>query len=222
MARQVFFDPFGNYTRGLDTGIARQMELERGTRDARAMDFDYNYMTPLRYDNALMDTQLKEFGIPYAQNALQYNDRNLRRGAIQGDYNFGEQAASRFGDVSPMQRALTEYFGTQFRPQADQTSLGVYDPTGVLQTTIPNARQTILEDVNRPKIMQDAALQQQLQQQGFENRAQTRGLEIDQWQALAPMINAYLDFIQGTQRNAITANKPPTGRAAAANSVPVY
>ena len=63
MARQVYFDPFGSYINAYDKGVGRQMELESNRRQARAQDFDYNFMLPFRFKTAQRDDIVGAHGL---------------------------------------------------------------------------------------------------------------------------------------------------------------
>lgn len=74
MAREVYFDPYGSYTRGYDQGTSRQMEVERNAREARNQDFNFYGLAPLQLDNARLENRFNNAAYPYRVNALGYAD----------------------------------------------------------------------------------------------------------------------------------------------------
>lgn len=48
MARQVFFDPFGKATEGMNLGMQQEQNLQHNVREARSQDYDFNVMNPYR------------------------------------------------------------------------------------------------------------------------------------------------------------------------------
>lgn len=84
MAREVYFDPFGSYVQGYDTGVQREIGLQDATRRARTADFNYDYMLPLEYRSALRDDEV-------GRDTLGYRKDIIRQAAELGDLNvYGE------------------------------------------------------------------------------------------------------------------------------------
>ena len=148
MARQVYFNPFGAYTEGFDTGMQRQMQLETNTRQNRAADFDYNNMLPFRYNTAQRNDALEAYGVRHARNALDYNDRLLRNKVFGSDQDINAQTLMYTGYADPWANTLGQYYNItpsyvqgdgyqyyQFTPQgqnpAEAEPLARFDPTGL-------------------------------------------------------------------------------------------
>lgn len=94
MARQVYFDPFGMRTEGERAGVRDEAFLQDQTRRARASDFDFNELLPLRLNEAQRADRLGAAQLPYQIDALGLNQRT----AINNLYN---QTASILGDIGP-------------------------------------------------------------------------------------------------------------------------
>jgi len=82
MARQVFADPFGSYTRGYDTGTQREMALQQGVRTARDSDFDYYNLAPLRLNTAQRNDAVEAAAQPYRLQLPAYGFENARAQAL--------------------------------------------------------------------------------------------------------------------------------------------
>lgn len=74
MARQVFFDPFGQRVEGMRQGIDDEQSLQDTTRRARAADQDFNVNAPLR--SALLQdaATLSRTSLPFQQRGLQLSE----------------------------------------------------------------------------------------------------------------------------------------------------
>lgn len=99
--RQVYFDPFGSYTAGHATGVNTQMGVERGAREARDSDFNYNYMMPLELRAAQRQDRLGEFGLPLQMNALRYADQLGQNNVYTSNQNIAADFARMYGVTAP-------------------------------------------------------------------------------------------------------------------------
>lgn len=99
MARQVYFDPYGQRVEGFRAGVQDMMNLQDNVRRARASDWDYNNMAPLRLSAAQRQDEYGRAKLPYDINALGINQRmavgnlfdadqrrNWEYGATRADY----------------------------------------------------------------------------------------------------------------------------------------
>lgn len=119
MARQVYFDPFGSYTRGFDTGAQRQMGLEDSVRRARAQDYDYNVLQPYRTAAVQRQDQLDTRAQPYKINMLPIGYQNARTASALDQLKLGQVGAQIFGTADPLYRAGTQAFGYHFGTTGD-------------------------------------------------------------------------------------------------------
>jgi hypothetical protein len=102
MARQVYFDPFGSYTRGYDSGSQQEQQLQQNVRLARDSDYKYNVLNPLEFNKLQREDTLGANALPYQikmlplgfNNALVENqNRNLEQGHALAQYGLiGPQA----------------------------------------------------------------------------------------------------------------------------------
>lgn len=140
MARQVMFDPFGAYTQGLHAGTQDEMQLQRQTRDARAMDYDFGVMAPLR-------TQQLEQGLMFDQQA-----NPLRLDAMR-DTNFATQLglagtlAQEAGVFGPREDLYRQRFG----------DFGTYNPAAAMEYL----NQDNIFKANQQQIQYQGLMQQQ-------------------------------------------------------------
>lgn len=124
MAREVYFDPYGSYTRGYDQGTSRQMEVERNAREARNQDLNFYGLAPLQLDNARLENRFNNAAYPYRVNALGYADIVGKNQAGQSMIDTG-RAASWMGNPEPWAAAQGYLYGL------NQTRL----PDGSIQMT---------------------------------------------------------------------------------------
>ena len=111
MARQVFFDPFGSYTQGYDTGTQREMQVQDNTRRARAQDFNYEYMMPLEYKQAKRMDALGEFSLPYQQKEVQYADSLGRNNVFTSNQAINRQVGTDLGITAPYENEIYQRYG---------------------------------------------------------------------------------------------------------------
>ena len=119
--RNVYLDPFGTYTSAFDKGMARQMDLESNARQARATDFDYNYMAPLRYSDAQLANRYNQASLPYRIRDLGYGERATRGNLYNLENTIGQGISRDTGMVQPALQALSQYIpglGYEYEPQS--------------------------------------------------------------------------------------------------------
>lgn len=143
MARQVYFDPFGSYTRGFDTGMQRQMGLEDSVRRARAQDYDYNVLQPYRTAAVQRQDQLDTRAQPYKINMLPIGYQNALDNMYMNQYGLAQRGAQTFGIPQPLTDWGSKVFGLQFATTSDpatgmNTTIFARGPDGQLY---PVARQ---------------------------------------------------------------------------------
>lgn len=175
MARNVYLDPFGTYTSAFDKGLARQMDVESNRRQARANDFDYNFMQPIRYNDARIANQYNTAALPYRVRDLGYGERATRAGLFGQEYGIGQNLARDFGTVLPALSAFARYdprYGYELNQDTgavDFTRDGEYIGGGTVQG--------ILGRYMLPEAIAEAQRQQQALQQNFTNQVQIQQLE---------------------------------------------
>lgn len=114
MARQVYFDPFGSYTRGFDTGAQRQMGLEDSVRRSRAQDYDYNVLQPYRTSAIQRQDQLDTRAQPYKINMLPIGYQNALDNMYTNQYGLAQRGAQTFGIPQPLLDWGTKAFGLHY------------------------------------------------------------------------------------------------------------
>lgn len=141
MARQVFFDPFGSYAQGYDTGTQREMQMQDATRKARAQDFSYNYMLPFEYKNAQRQDELAAFGLPYQKNAIQYSDQLGQNNVYNSNQGIAKDFGIQYGITAPYTNTAFQRFN--ITPHLDQYTTPPAEPPQVTQ-----ARQHYLQNLD--------------------------------------------------------------------------
>ena len=182
MARNVYLDPFGTYTSAFDKGLARQMDVESNRRQARASDFDYNFMQPIRYNDARIANQYNTAALPYRVRDLGYGERATRAGLFGQEYGIGQNLARDFGIVEPALRAFSSYdprYGYELNPETGAVDfISDRDPTTGLGNYMGGGTvQGILSRYMLPEAIAEAQRQQQALQQNFTNQVQIQQLE---------------------------------------------
>ena len=175
MARNVYLDPFGTYTSAFDKGVSRQMDIEANRRQARASDFDYNFMQPLRYSDAQISNQYNTAALPYRVRDLGYGERATKAGLFGQEYNIGQNLARDFGMVMPALSAFARYdprYEYELNPES-----GAVDFTRDGDYVGGSTVQGILARYMLPESIAEAQRQQQALQQNFNNQVQIQQLE---------------------------------------------
>ena len=175
MARNVYLDPFGTYTSAFDKGLARQMDVESNRRQARASDFDYNFMQPIRYNDARIANQYNTAALPYRVRDLGYGERATRAGLFGQEYGIGQNLARDFGTVLPALSAFANY-DPRYDYELNQDT-GAVDFTRDGEYIGGGSVQGILGRYMLPEAIAEAQRQQQALQQNFTNQIQIQQLE---------------------------------------------
>lgn len=130
MARQVYYDPFGMRLNGYRAGVQDETTMQDQTRRARASDWDYANMAPLRLQQAQRADELETFAQPYLQNQYGINQRSNLASLFRQEQPNYELIGQATGNYAP---ALTgalnygsgqslgseEFFPSQVRMNAD-------------------------------------------------------------------------------------------------------
>lgn len=102
MARQVYYDPYGMRTEGFRAGMKDMMELQDQTRRARASDWDYNNIAPLRLAQARREDQYGIAALPYRERALGINENTQLGGLYDANQQRFAQYGMQRGDYAPL------------------------------------------------------------------------------------------------------------------------
>lgn len=160
MARQVFFDPFGSYTRGFDAGAQRQTGLEDSVRRARAQDYDFNVLQPYRTAALQRGDQLDTAAQPYKINMLPIGYQNAVDNLYGNEFNQGMQLAKIFNLTQPLMNTVGRHFGINFATAGNgdgsATTAYMHGPDGRLYPVAqqPNYGQQILNNINWERLFQ--------------------------------------------------------------------
>lgn len=187
MARQVFFDPFGNYTEGFNTGAGRQIQTEGATRQARAQDFDYNNLAPFRVSAAQRQDELGAATLPYQKALAPYALDTARANRYDTLARQSGEFAKAFGIPAPYEQNAYSYFGitpstTQVgnAPPVTQFFMQGQDGNPVAVAQQPNIGQHILDYLDWNRLIQSRQLQNQQQyQQGMLQNTADRNAAYD-------------------------------------------
>lgn len=136
MARSVYADPFGSYIQGYDTGAQREMALQRGTRDARAMDWDMYNMKPIELETAQRNNAYQQFADPFQRQMLPIGLRNAQNAGFLSNIQAAEPL-SWLGINQPFMNAIKDYTGYGYSGTPDGAQF--VDPaTGMPQGPVVN------------------------------------------------------------------------------------
>lgn len=78
MARQIYYDPFGQRLGGYRMGVQDEVSLQDQTRRARASDYDFDYLQPLRTQGLAREEAYQQFADPYRRNAAPIAQRGAQ------------------------------------------------------------------------------------------------------------------------------------------------
>lgn len=109
--RQVYFDPFGSRLEGFQQGVRDESGLQAATRTARASDWDYNNMAPLRLRAETREQNFQDYADPY-------------RRQLQG-LGVRQTAANLFGTEQPLYERVGQVTGNYAAPLANAHNFGL-------------------------------------------------------------------------------------------------
>lgn len=142
MARAVYYDPFGQRTQGYREGINDEVQLQDQTRRARASDFDYNNIAPLRLEQLQRANALEQFADPYLRNQYGIQQRANLAGLAGAELGVNALTGQATGNYAPYQatalnygsgRSLgsEQYFPAQVRAYSDINAGQMPDMAGI-------------------------------------------------------------------------------------------
>lgn len=129
MAREIYADPFGSYTRGYDTGVQREMSLQRGVRDARDTDWSYYNMKPLELETAQRNNAFQQFADPIQRQMLPLGYEMARANLFDRQYGLTQYPAA-FGMAEPAFKAISGYFPGMPYAGTNQEGYAFMDASG--------------------------------------------------------------------------------------------
>lgn len=169
MARQVFFDPFGSYTQGFDSGVQRQTGLEDSVRRARAQDYDFNVLQPYRTAAVQRQDQLDTRAQPYKINMLPIGYQNALDNMYGNQFNQRIDLAKYTGLTQPLLDTIHRQYGLGFAtangPEGSQTNVYARGADGQLYPTgaFNDFRNSILNNIRWPQLFQERQAENQNQ-----------------------------------------------------------
>lgn len=209
MPRQVYFDPFGSRLAGYRLGVQDETTLQDQTRRARASDYDYDVLQPLRtnaamradtYGQAALPYQIDNLGVSQRQNLANLAATELpiqeRIGQTTGNYapylatayNYGSGQSLGSEEFMPAQiRAYDDAINNQV-PQFEAIEAQFGLPPGSFQKFLQGITGVVSRGaatgtdqfLNQDAIRQRALDQAALMQQPWERRVQEAELGIRQ------------------------------------------
>lgn len=109
MARQVFYDPFGQRMNGYRAGIQDETNLQDQTRRARASDFDYNNIAPIRLEQLQRTNALEQFADPFMRNQYGIQQRANLAGLANTELGVNSIIGQSTGNYSPYLATALNY-----------------------------------------------------------------------------------------------------------------
>lgn len=170
MARNQYFDPFGAYTGGIQAGVRDGMALERGVRDARVMDYDYNTLQPIRTQGLQREENFNQYFDPMRRQISQYGTDRAKFATGRDAIDYAKIPFQLTGNAQPAVTALEQYYGISGVPAGDGFGMDWLDtqapesPTsGMPGSYAPNYMQDFQDFYFRPEALQQLELQRQQQ-----------------------------------------------------------
>lgn len=160
MARQVFYDPFGQRTAGYRAGIQDEVTLQDQTRRARASDYDYNQVAPIRLETMQREQALGQFADPYLRNQYGIQERANTATLAGAELGIRGQTGQATGDYAPYITTAINYNSGNSVGSEQMYPGQVRAFNEVLQNQVPQIQQ-IEQQFGLPA----GALQQWLSQQ---------------------------------------------------------
>lgn len=218
MAREVYFDPYGSYTRAYDQGTARENETQRNVREARQQDFNFYGMAPLQLDNARLENRFNNAAYDRRVDALEYADIIGKNQAGKSMLETAD-AASFMGNYAPFAQAQQYLYGYQSQVM----------PDGSIQLTHagqPMGQPVNSRDVSEPWYRRgewydrrDKGFDQQIQ--GIGATVAQQNADTSRFQADAYSKNMWYQTQAGLQKAAMDARAAATGAGGAGAIAPV-
>lgn len=131
MARQVYFDPFGQRVEGYRAGVQDEQALQGATRAARTLDWDYNNMAPIRLREAQLVADQNAFAAPFVNRAIARTD-------FENEALTNAGIGMRTGNWTPQQMADLQRTGVATTQPGGQTTWTYTDPYGVQRPYVLN------------------------------------------------------------------------------------
>lgn len=164
MARNVYFDPFGSYTAGIQAGVQDGMGLEQGARQAQLHDYNFQNFLPLQLQAARREEDFNKFFDPYRRQVAGYGAERARMATGRDAFDFAGLPARLFGQVNPALTAMDQYWGVRGMPTGDG-GMDFLDTQNPGQPSfVPDYRQNFLDFYMRPEAIQNMELLRQLQE----------------------------------------------------------
>lgn len=160
MARQVYYDPFGQRTTGYRAGIEDEVSLQDHTRRARASDYDYNQIAPIRLETMQREQALGQFADPYLRRAYGLQERGNTASLAGAELGIRAQTGQATGDYAPYITTATNYNSGNSAGSEQYYPAQVRAYSQVLQNQIPE-----VAALEQQFGLQPGALQQWIAQQ---------------------------------------------------------
>ena len=156
MARQVFFDPFGRATEGYNLGMGQEMNLQRGVREARAQDYDFNVMNPYRLAATQRQDILGANSLPYQLQMAPIGLDEAKTALATHQLPLAENFFRQTGIMSPWAGTYANAFGLTPASRDEQGNIS-YTMRG------PNGEQQNVGSINPQASLDQLYLPQQIQ-----------------------------------------------------------
>lgn len=158
MARQVYFDPFGNSLRGYRQGQQDEQTLQHNTRAARLADYNFNSVLPLHTQILRNQADLSSYSLPTQEKMVDLGLDRAKNNLYTQNLGLADELARRTHVTSPMERLMAQHFN--ITPEYDENGNVAYyaqTPEGRVQVgAIHNPNEALFSYVNEPRVLNEA------------------------------------------------------------------
>ena len=163
--RQVYFDPFGMYTEGLDKGISRQMDIEKQSRDARDSDYKFNVLNPFELNRIRRDDWLGERVLPLRYDQIKYDTDSKRNAVFGSNLGIADAFGERTGVAAPIYNTFGQHYGLNYVTDPTTGAMRIESPQGSTWGTIADPNRAMQDYLLRDQAMKEAEFGLRAQQQ---------------------------------------------------------
>lgn len=114
MARQVYYDPFGQRTEGYRQGVADEVGVQNAVRQARQQDWNYNNVLPLALKGAQREEDFQQGFDPLRRRNAMYESAGLANKNAYDAFTNNVTMGSALGTQAPAEATARAYWSGNF------------------------------------------------------------------------------------------------------------
>jgi hypothetical protein len=177
--RDVYFDPFGSYTSGLEHGINQQLNIEQQTRANRGVDWNYNNINPITLETAQRDNTFYRDFEPQRREQANLALQGLRRQNATGELGFQQGVGQITGVTQPWLDTVNNYNHFTMPATGVPGQYNYVDAQGRVVGTQNDPGQQILNYWGYDKARAEAIQNQAMLQSNFGNEMTANKFGLD-------------------------------------------